>query len=56
MLLLRIGHLSGITQEEHMGKKDLPYAVDMVLLDILAPIFLMLGLVRPRTRVFAKQF
>lgn len=46
MLLLRIGHLNGVTQEEHMGKKDLPYAIGIGLLNILAPIFLMPELVR----------
>lgn len=31
-------------KEEHLGRDDLPYTVGMVLLDILAPILLMLGI------------
>lgn len=31
-------------RSEHLGKKDLPYTIGMILLDILAPIFLMLGI------------
>ena len=30
--------------ERHLSRKDLPYAIGMILLDIAAPIFLMLGL------------
>lgn len=33
-------------KEAHMTKKDLPYTVGMVVLDIAAPIFLMIGLTR----------
>ncbi len=38
-----IHHRSG---EMHLTKKDLPYTLGMIVLDILAPIFLMLGLSR----------
>lgn len=33
-------------RQEHLTKKELPYTVGMVVLDILAPIFLMLGIAR----------
>ena len=33
-------------QETHLSKKDLPYTLGMVALDIAAPIFLMIGLTR----------
>ncbi len=33
-------------KEAHLTKKDLPYTVGMVVLDIAAPIFLMIGLTR----------
>lgn len=32
--------------EHHLTRKDLPYTIAMVVLDIAAPIFLMTGLVR----------
>ena len=38
-----IGHHSS---EMHLTRKDLPYTLGMIVLDILAPIFLMLGLSR----------
>lgn len=34
------------TMQLHITKKELPYTVGMVVLDIMAPIFLMLGLAR----------
>ncbi len=34
------------TQGDRMEKKDLPYVIGMIVLDILAPIFLMLGLIK----------
>ncbi len=33
-------------RELHLSRRDLPYTIGMILLDILAPIFLMLGLQR----------
>lgn len=46
MLLLKlIGKARGqVKGEAHMTRKELPYIVGMIVLDILAPIFLMLGL------------
>ncbi len=41
LIQLRLGK---VTQEQPLTKKDLPYTVGMVLLDIAAPIFLMTGL------------
>ena len=35
------GHPSA---EEHLTRKDLPYTIGMIVLDILAPIFLMIGI------------
>ena len=32
--------------QEHLSKKELPYTIGMILLDIAAPIFLMLGIAR----------
>ena len=40
---LYLFHLKKEKREERMQKSDLPYTVGMVVLDILAPIFLMLG-------------
>lgn len=34
------------TEEGRLSKKDLPYVIGMIVLDILAPIFLMLGLLQ----------
>lgn len=34
------------TKEARLSKKDLPYVILMIVLDVLAPIFLMLGLMR----------
>ncbi len=34
------------TNEARLSKKDVPYAAAMIVLDVLAPIFLMLGLMR----------
>lgn len=34
------------TKEARLSKKDLPYVILMIVLDILAPVFLMLGLMR----------
>lgn len=34
----------GRVQEQRLSKKDLPYTIGMILLDIAAPIFLMIGL------------
>lgn len=41
LVQLRLGK---VTQEQPLTKKDLPYTVGMVVLDIAAPIFLMTGL------------
>ena len=48
MLLVNgIGRLTGNRQEEAgLKKKDLPYILGMILLDIAAPVLLMLGLAR----------
>lgn len=35
---------SGTSQEHHLTKQEFPYTIGMVLLDIAAPIFLMIGL------------
>lgn len=37
---------SGAEKQERLTKKELPYTIAMVVLDILAPIFLMLGIAR----------
>lgn len=37
---------SAKTKEARLSKKDLPYVILMIVLDILAPVFLMLGLMR----------
>lgn len=36
--------INGKTKELHLTKKELPYTLGMIILDILAPIFLMIGL------------
>ncbi len=36
-------HIKNEDSSERIGKKDLPYTVGMILLDIIAPIFLMIG-------------
>ena len=44
-LLALIRKAAGVpSTEEHLTRKDLPYTIGMILLDIAAPIFLMLGL------------
>lgn len=35
---------NGKKQEEHLSRKELPYTVGMIVLDIAAPVFLMMGL------------
>lgn len=42
--VLYLFHWGKETREERLAKEDLPYTVGMVVLDILAPIFLMLGI------------
>lgn len=37
---------TGAKAEKRLGKKDLPYAAAMIVLDVLAPVFLMMGLKR----------
>lgn len=37
-------HWRNESKEDRIGKKDLPYTIGMIVLDILAPIFLMLGI------------
>lgn len=37
-------HWKNETRAEHLTKKDFPYTVGMIVLDILAPIFLMFGI------------
>ena len=44
-LLALVRKATGIqTTEAHLTKKDLPYTIGMILLDVAAPIFLMIGL------------
>lgn len=42
--LLYAFHWKKEEKTERLGKKDLPYTIGMIVLDILAPIFLMLGI------------
>lgn len=42
--ILYLFHWGTEKKEDRLAKKDLPYTVGMVVLDILAPIFLMLGI------------
>ncbi|MBR6652944.1 MAG: DMT family transporter, partial [Anaerotignum sp.] len=42
--ILRIFQKRNNSQELHLTKEELPYTIGMVLLDIAAPIFLMVGL------------
>lgn len=42
--LMYLFHRKKEDKSEHIGKSDLPYTVGMILLDILAPIFLMIGI------------
>ncbi len=42
--IMYVFHWKKENQEERLKKKDLPYTIGMVLLDILAPIFLMIGI------------
>ena len=46
MLVISVitGKTGSAAKEEHLSKKDLPFIAAMILLDIAAPIFLMLGL------------
>jgi len=37
-------HWKSENRPERLGRKDLPYTVGMIVLDIAAPIFLMLGI------------
>lgn len=41
--IMYLFHWKREKREERLGKKELPYTVGMVLLDIIAPIFLMIG-------------
>lgn len=46
LLLVRLvqNHMGVTTQEEKLSRKDAPYTIGMVLLDIAAPVCLMIGL------------
>ena len=41
---LYLFHIKGEDKLERMKKKDLPYTIGMIVLDIAAPIFLMIGI------------
>ncbi len=42
--IMYLFHRHNEDKAEHLTKKDLPYTIGMIVLDILAPIFLMLGI------------
>lgn len=42
--IMYLFHFKKENRAEHLGKKDFPYTIGMILLDILAPIFLMIGI------------
>lgn len=42
--IMYLFHWEKETKEDRLAKEDLPYTIGMVVLDILAPIFLMLGI------------
>lgn len=42
--ILYLFHRKDEGKEDHLSKRDLPYTIGMIILDILAPIFLMMGL------------
>ena len=41
---LYLFHIKGEDKSERLTKKDLPYTIGMIVLDIAAPIFLMIGI------------
>ena len=40
-----LGAIGGISKTEYLTKTDLPYTLGMIILDIIAPVLLMFGLV-----------
>lgn len=44
LLLTPVRRVAGLAPQEHLSRRDLPYTIGMVLLDIAAPLLLMYGL------------
>lgn len=44
LLLTPVRRLAGLAPQEHLGKRDLPYTIGMIVLDVAAPVLLMYGL------------
>ena len=42
--IMYLFHVKNENKTERLTKKDLPYTIGMIVLDILAPIFLMIGI------------
>lgn len=44
LLLTPVRRMAGLAPQEHLGKRDLPYTIGMIVLDVAAPVLLMYGL------------
>lgn len=44
LLLTPVRRMAGLAPQEHLGRRDLPYTIGMIVLDVAAPVLLMYGL------------